>query len=165
MNGQMDLVVGLVALNNGEVVGKTRLQKLVYLLDQCGMESGFEFDYHNFGPFSSELARESDFASETGRLEAREKPGFHEVPYTTFRTIEPSPQNLGKLQADKARSLLGIMARYTALDLEIAATIDWFKDRSDRGAVNEQVQSRKPIKATQERLDKGWRLLSELGIQ
>ena len=164
MNGQMDLVVGLVALNGGEVVGKTRLQKLVYLLDQCRMESGFEFEYHNFGPFSAELARETDFASESGRLRLEEKRGFHEVPYTVFRTEEAAPTTLGKLPADKAKEILAIMARYTALDLEIAATIDWFRDHRDRQTVNREVQIRKPVKATLEHLEKGWRLLSELGV-
>jgi hypothetical protein len=160
----MDLVVGLVALNGGEVVGRTRLQKLAYLLEKCGLKSEFEFEYHNFGPFSAELARESDFARLAGRISAEEKHGFHEVPYTVFTTVEKPPEKLGALASDRARELLGVMKGYTAVDLEIAATLDWFRDAGDRGRVNREVQERKPIKAVPERLERGWKLLGELGL-
>ena len=165
MNGQMELVVGLVALNDGEVVGKTRLQKLAYLLDECGMQSGLEFEYYNFGPFTGELARETDFAVDAGLLAPETKPGFHEVPYTTYRTSEPAPPRLGGLTAEKAKQLLSAMRKYSALDLEIAATLAWFRDSSeDREVVNRLVRERKPIKATPERIMRGWTLLEELGL-
>jgi len=165
MNGQMDLVVGLVALNGGQVVGKTRLQKLAYLLEVCGMSSGLEFEYHNYGPFSSELAREADFAVGAGMLTVESQTGFHEVPYTVFTTKHPAPARLGQLAAENARQKLSIMQKYSALDLEIAATLDWFRDSSsDRGEINDRVVGLKPVKATPVRLERGWQLLSELGL-
>jgi len=42
-----DIVVGIVALNAGRLVGKTRLQKTAYLLEKCGMNAEFNFGYHN----------------------------------------------------------------------------------------------------------------------
>ena len=40
-------VPGLVLANGGELVGSVRLQKVVYLLDQIGLNSGFAFDYRH----------------------------------------------------------------------------------------------------------------------
>ena len=45
-----DIVVGLVALNDKELIGRTRLQKITYLLDRCGAEFGLPFEYYRYGP-------------------------------------------------------------------------------------------------------------------
>jgi len=31
------------------------LQKTIYLLDQLGLNSGFEYQYYHYGPYSREL--------------------------------------------------------------------------------------------------------------
>src|SRR5262249_49914581 len=49
-------VAGLLKLNGGKLVGRTRLQKSVYLLKLSGIDLGFDFDYHYYGPYSEELA-------------------------------------------------------------------------------------------------------------
>ena len=36
------IVVGLIALNGGTLVGRTRLQKQAYLLDKCGASFGLD---------------------------------------------------------------------------------------------------------------------------
>ena len=51
-----DLVVGTVALSGGELVGRIRMQKVVYLLDQLGMRSGATFEYHHYGPYSEAVS-------------------------------------------------------------------------------------------------------------
>jgi len=43
----------LLKAADGELVGKVRLQKTVYLLDQIGMGSGFTYEYHHYGPLLS----------------------------------------------------------------------------------------------------------------
>ena len=40
----------------GQITGKVRFQKIVYLLDQLGFESGFDFEYHHYGPYSEGLS-------------------------------------------------------------------------------------------------------------
>ena len=40
----------------GQVVGKTRLQKMAYLLEMTGLGVGFPFEYRHYGPYSEELA-------------------------------------------------------------------------------------------------------------
>lgn len=52
-------IPGLVAaVPGGELVGKVRLQKTVYLLDQLGLNSGFSYEYHHYGRYSEELAEQ-----------------------------------------------------------------------------------------------------------
>ena len=49
-------IPSLVVAAGGEIVGKIRLQKVVYLLDQMGLNSGFSYQYFHYGPYSEDLA-------------------------------------------------------------------------------------------------------------
>lgn len=160
------LVAQIVALNGGKLIGKTRLQKTVYLLEECGMDGGFFFDYHNFGPFSVELASATDVAQFSKKIKIREKRGYHDVPYSIFETGEPSPKKLGALTAKSAKSLLKLMDAVTANDLEIAATLHFVNSEYD-GEVDadDEVRELKPVKATDERLDRAHSLLEDLGLE
>jgi len=50
-----DKVAAVVDAAGGTLVSRVRLQKTVYLLDQLGLGSGFEFEYHHYGPYSRDL--------------------------------------------------------------------------------------------------------------
>ena len=58
--------VSVIVAAGGAVTGRIRLQKLVFLLDKLGLGSGFEYTYHHYGPYSSELAEAMDFAKAFG---------------------------------------------------------------------------------------------------
>jgi len=157
-----DCIVGIVALNGGRLVGKTRLQKTVYLLEKRGMSVGFDFEYHNFGPFSVDVARATDFAKAEGRLDERPQQGFHGVPYSLFETPERAPDRLGKLSAGEASELLQIMGGYSAIELELAATMAFLADEGESDVDSALIQL-KPAKATEERIARAHNLLDELG--
>ncbi len=160
-----DLVVGVVALNGGQLVSKIRLQKTLYLLEECGLGSALDFDYRYYGPFSAELARAGDEAADSRRLEATEQHGFHEVPYTVYSTQEQPPPQLGELSADRAKELLIIMDGYTAVVLELATTISFLRRYGLADDPVEKMKRLKPLKATPDRLDKVTRLLREVGLE
>jgi uncharacterized protein len=157
-----DVAVGIVALNGGKLVGRTRLQKAAFLLEQAGMNAGLEFFYYHFGPFSAELARGCDEAELDDRLKMEESPGSREMPYTVFTTIESPPSWLGKLSEEHVRELLARMQEYSDVVVELAATIVYLR----RPGVDpiEEVKVRKPLKATPKRLELAQMLIGELGL-
>jgi uncharacterized protein YwgA len=160
------MVAAIVSLNDGSLVGKTRLQKTVYLLDRCGMNSGLEFEYHNYGPFSADLASSVDLAELEGYIEVESKPGFHEVPYSVFEATDDFDGDIGELDEETARQFLATMKRYTAIDLELAATIDFLVTHELAvGDVDKAVTELKPLKATAERLTRAHALLGDLGLE
>src|SRR3546814_3903364 len=53
----------LVRDAGGELVGRTRLQKVAYLTQLAGFADDFQFDYRHFGPFSEELAEAMEIAA------------------------------------------------------------------------------------------------------
>jgi len=159
-----DVVVGIVALNGGELVGRTRLQKTAFLLEHCGMASGVPFDYYRYGPFAAELARGWDEAAAAGRLEMAERPGSHEMPYTVFSTDSEPPEKLGELDRDRAQEFLGVLDRYSDVVIELAATIVYLRERDFSENVIEELKVRKPLKATDKRIKDALELLNRLGL-
>lgn len=160
-----DIVVGIVALNAGRLVGKTRLQKTVYLLEKCDMNAEFDFGYHNYGPFSVDVAQATDFAVAQGRMTETPQPGYHEVPYFVFETLEDEPRSLGNLSSDTAKDFLNTMEKYSAIDLELAATIAFLDEAGVPDSdIDPHIRELKPAKATDDRLETAHRLLNELGM-
>ncbi len=165
------IVVGLIALNGGTLVGRTRLQKQAYLLDKCGASFGLGFTYHHYGPYSFDLVEGLTDAQAEERITIEEHPGRHGVPYAVFRSKEgvESPAHLGELSADKARAQLQKMRKVSDIVLELAATVVFLRDEWDyygKGETDavEETKARKPRKATKERIDKAIALLRDLGL-
>ena len=52
MSTKSDEVRDIVALAGGRIVGKTRLQKAVFILELAGVGFGFEFSYHHLKSFT-----------------------------------------------------------------------------------------------------------------
>ena len=165
MIDQLDLVIGIIAANGGRIVGKTRLQKTVYLLDAAGLNSGFEFEYHNYGPYSSDLATEVDNGVDLKFLETEERFGYHDVPYVIYRTNRSPSDKLGDMSSSVLEKKLSILENYSALVIELAATIHYFGELRSRDEIDIAVKSKKHAKATEERLNQGWELLEKLEIK
>jgi len=157
-----DIVVGIVVLNGGELFGRTRLQKSAFLLEQSGMNSGLEFEYLHYGPYSAELARGWDEAAFDRHITMTERPGSREMPYTVFEARESAPSVLGSLSASRARKLLMEMGTVSDIVLEVAATIVYLRN-SVRDPI-EEVKILKPHKATPRRLAEAIDLIDRLGL-
>src|SRR3546814_4767142 len=122
MTDLVDFAAALVLMNGGQITGKTRFQKMVYLLESQGLGFGVGFDYHNYGPFSADLAHAIDDAVSLGLLEPEERRGYHEVPYTVYRVTSTSPQFADTARTQEMSRALAEMSDYSALELELAAT-------------------------------------------
>ena len=163
MTDLADQVAGLIKLNDGRIVGKTRLQKVAYLLEAKKLGMGIEFDYHNFGPFSEDLALAADDAVALGFVHANEQYGFHSVPYTIYSAAEKCPAfDSGDVRARK--SALNTMNEYSALVLELAATAIYLKNNGYPQEYWNEVKRRKPLKATSELISSAKELNSRLKL-
>ncbi len=171
MNAQ-DIVVNLIALNDNQLIGRTRLQKQAYLLDRCGADFELQFIYHHYGPYCFELAGGADDAQAESQIVIEEKVGRHRVPYAIFSSGKNTrhPPAIGKLNNDKARSLLQKMNGVSDVILELAATIVFLRDEwhyFDKGRIDpvEETKARKPLKATNDRIGKALELLRDLDLR
>jgi uncharacterized protein YwgA len=162
-----NLLSYIVALNtDSRVVGKTRLQKMIFLLDQCGLESNSRYSYHYYGPYSADIAEAAEDATLFGCLEFEEHSGFYNIPYGTYEVSDKNlhiPANIGSLDKDTVQRKINIMSNYSAIELELAATIQYLRKQGSVNAI-EEVKQLKPAKATDSRMARARSLLLEMGI-
>jgi uncharacterized protein len=161
-----DLVVGTVALAGGELVGRIRLQKVVYLLDQLGMGSGAAFEYHHYGPYSEAISDAITDAKFWGHLKEDVKFRVTDgAPYSTFKiSTQVAPINLGDLTAEDARHHLEKFAGYSSTVLELAATVHWLAFVEKVSDWRTEVEVRKAGKTGNGRLQQALLLLKNIGL-
>ena len=161
-----EIVVDAVALSGGSLVGRIRLQKVIYLLDQLGLNSGAPFEYHHYGPYSEAVSDAVVDAKFWGKLE--EATDFRKsdgAPYSTFKAqAADDVVALGEMDADRARDLLARFAGQSSTVLELAATVHWLAFQERVADWRAEIEVRKSGKTGNGRLEKAVALLRELGI-
>ena len=156
-------IAALILLNGGKIVGKTRLQKTVYLLEAMELGFGFWFDYHKYGPFSPEVAFAADDAESLGFIQVGEDYGFHSIPYKIFSATDSAPR-LEEVDAAPRRAALKAMEGYSAMVLELAATAVYLGRNGYPDNAWEEVIKRKTLKASPDRIAQAKALTAALGL-
>ncbi len=132
----------------GKIVGRTRLQKIAYLMELAGLGDGFVFQYRHYGPYSEDLSMAIREAKLFDLVEEEERPaqwGGHYSIYTTR----------GESSAVVARTAFAsTAARIGAIELELAATAAYLYAVEGREDPWEETRRRKPEKARDGRLER-----------
>ena len=146
-------VAAIIRDSGGEIVGRTRLQKVAYLLTEVGLEDGFDFVYKHYGPFSEDLASAARLGSLLGDLDEIERPTAWGGTYSVFSVQGQSGGTSGPRQ-----SLAKLAASADAVELELAATAVFLRKDGYDDPWTETAR-RKPEKATPERVEHAKQLL------
>ena len=141
----------------GRVVGRTKLQKLVYVLVQSGLEPELPYTYKHYGPYSETVAAAARDAHLLGFLREREEPASWGGVYSVY-SFDGPPDN----QVDPVRiELAHIAASADAVELELAATA-LLLAREGRNDAWAETERRKPEKAAAGKLAKAKELYGRL---
>lgn len=134
-------VAGVIAAA-GEVVGRTRLQKMVAILEIAGVGYGFPYDYYKFGPYSEELVESADRAVALGYVFEEERRAAWGGRYSIFRSSAPTSTGVPARDA-----LISLAKGADAVALELAVTAAFLADTGSNDPWQE-VERRKPEKVT-----------------
>jgi uncharacterized protein len=148
-------IAAIIADAGGRVVGRTRLQKIAYLLTITGLESGLAFSYKHYGPYSEDVATGARVGNLLGDLQEDEHAATWGGSYSIYTTQSPSSEN------ESRRQLAGIAAEADAIELELAATAVFLAKEGYPDPWMETAR-RKPEKAGGERLARSKQLLRSL---
>ena len=163
-----EIVAALLKAAGGQLVGRVRLQKTVYLLDQLGLESGFDYDYHHHGPFSRDIDNAVADAEAFGLIE--EKFGRRQVDgarYSIFKLTDEGyelPAMIGHLDEGELQRLLQRFRDANVTVLELAATANWLVEEEKQDDWQEALRRRKGRKVNDGRLDRALALLRDIGL-
>lgn len=137
----------------GNLVGRTRLQKVAYLMQLAGLLDDLGFDYRHFGPFSEDLAQGVQIAAALGFVHEEEKRASWGGKYSVYSTLAS-----GDDKTDPSRATFVQRAsKIGAIELELAATAAFLYAVEGIGRVKdgdpwEETAKRKPEKARDGRL-------------
>jgi uncharacterized protein len=139
--------VKLVASAGGEIVGRTRLQKIGCLLELAGANFGFRYEYHIYGPYSEQLSVAASDADALGLVQVEDRTADWGGRYSIYRAPVEKAEGLpGALKA-----LGKTAAGANSIELELAVTAAFIARDGHPDPWNE-VAFRKKAKATEGRI-------------
>jgi uncharacterized protein YwgA len=138
----------------GELVGRTRLQKVAYLMQLAGFGEELGFEYRHYGPFSEDLARGMAIAAAFGAVKEVEAQADWGDRYSIY-SVEPS----GRSENPARATFVQEAKKIGAIELELAATAAYLFTvegigRTRGGNPWEETRRRKPWKAAEGRLER-----------
>jgi hypothetical protein len=139
-------VVQIVSDSGGRVVGRTKLQKIAYLLEATGLGEGFSFEYRHYGPYSEELTS----AARSARLLRVMTEEEHPTTWGGFYSIYTAPNITS---GETARTQVAkLAAGADPIELELAATAAFLAAEGNTDPWGETAK-RKLEKASASRLE------------
>lgn len=150
-------VTDIIQDAGGRIIGRTRLQKIAYLLAATGLDDNFRFSYKHYGPYSEELASSAKFGALFGNLNERQDQTSWGGSYSTY-TIPSMPDSD---QTGPRHDLASVAVEADSIVLELAATAVFLAHEGYTDPWDETAQ-RKPEKVTTLRLANAKSLLADL---
>ncbi|MBK1665400.1 hypothetical protein CKO38_11495 [Rhodospirillum rubrum] len=151
-------VANIVRAAGGQIVGRTRLQKVAYLSQLAGFPSSFHFEYYHYGPYSEELAAASRIEDAFGLLSETESTASWGGKFSIFKDSSKNPEQIDKSYAKFA----AFAASRNAIELELAATAAFLAKEERCEDPWGETARRKPEKVGDGRLEGAKALYKEL---
>jgi uncharacterized protein len=142
-------VAHIVRDAGNQVVGRTRLQKIAYLLSATGLEGGLPFAYKHYGPYSEELASAARDAALLGLIHETEQQAQWGGVYSTYSFPGAPDMSI----PGPRRQLASEGAAADAVELELVATA-LFLAKAGFSDPWVETARRKPEKADQHRMER-----------
>lgn len=157
-------LAGVIAAHKDRrVVGRTRLQKSIMLLQRMGLESDYEFNMYHYGPYSEGLQAEIGLLEKMGLVEEDVVVKPDQSVYYNFRAKDHNL--IPTLPGPLLKKLRILEEEPDVVVLELAATYDAFREQgSDHDTAIEQLHVKKGRKCGGGNEAKALALLGKLGL-
>ncbi|MDL2298450.1 hypothetical protein LJC40_04825 [Synergistaceae bacterium OttesenSCG-928-D05] len=158
LQDEASLVVDVIKAAGGRLVGKTRLQKTIYLLQVAGWEAGFNYRYYHYGPYSEDLSDATNHGVYLGIVNEKEETTTWGGAYSIYSTTDKTPKT--KMSAPLTK-LIETAAKANSVVLELAATALYLHEEEGIKDPWAETEIRKSTKA-QEHLNEAKALYQDL---
>jgi uncharacterized protein YwgA len=165
-------LISLVLQSAGSIVGRTKLQKLMYLANSIGWRA-LDFKYHNYGPFSDSLAAELDNMRNYGWIEEREISTSHDrllhkysfsnkykrTGLSQLSKIEDSIPN-GRQLISRTKGLVKQLNKFSSDDLQIMSTLVFLRAQDPSMSEEQSIEMTWKLKPqfSRDQISKGRRI-------
>lgn len=156
----------IAAHTDNKVIGRTRLQKTVKLLQRLGLPTDFGYKLHHYGPYSEDLQSEIGLLGNLGFIDEKSHVNNDSTTYYTLEANEFSIPLIDLPEFAHYRETIQIMSKEEIVILELAATYDAYKEMGfDNRDAMERLIRKKGDKCKDGRAEKGLELLEKLGLK
>jgi uncharacterized protein YwgA len=156
-------LAGVIAAHTDRrVVGRTRLQKTVKLLQRLGLPTDYLYTIFFYGPYSEGVHAEIRLLEQLGLIEEEEHVGTEGG--TPYFVLEAQPEAV-MLEIAPWQRAIDTMEQADLVVLELAATYDAFREMgSDHAEALQRLRHKKASKCSAERETRALEVLRQLGL-
>ncbi len=156
------LAAVIAAHPEGHIVGRTRLQKTIKLLQRLGLQTDYDYMLHFYGPYSEGLQAEIGLLENLGLVEEKQSVSRGDRPYYT---IKSKPGAALQEVEEQFGDAIKLIADADPIVLEIAATYDAFRETGmTHEKALEAVRLKKKAKCKHNNDRHALALLKKLGL-
>jgi uncharacterized protein YwgA len=156
-------LAAVIAAHEGrQVVGRTRLQKSVKLLQRLGLPTDYLYTIFFYGPYSEGVFRDIQLLQQMGLItESEHANPDGSAPYFVLQASEQAVM----AEVERWSPAVRRMEQADLVVLELAATYDTFREMgSDHAEALVRLRHKKASKCSEEREGRALELLRELGL-
>ncbi len=149
-----------------KVVGRTRLQKTVKLLQRLGAPMDYDYMIHFYGPFSEGVQSDIGLLETFGFVDEQECIAQDGSPYFILNATDAAQKLAARQEVKQFEAQIKTMNEADTVVLELAATYDAFREMGhDHKTALKRLKRKKGVKCEQGRTDKALKLLKKLGLR
>ncbi|MDY0409526.1 YwgA family protein [Virgibacillus soli] len=145
------------------VTGRKKLQKMIYILQSCGLPFEEKYQFHFYGPYSEELSLRMEELCNLGFIteQKEEKSSYFQYRYEMTKDGEKFLHQFSK-DMPQLEEKANMIIEYSSRFLELVATMLFFRDLP-RDEVIKKVHTVKPKqKYTEKEFQEAWELITKL---
>lgn len=149
----------------GEIIGRKKLQKIVFIAKKCQIPFSEKYKFHMFGPYSEELTLRIEELCNLGFLsETKEsKGGYYQYRY---RLTEAGLKFLQMYQFElpHMESLVSNMNEQSSRFLELVSTIMYFDELVKEDVIDKVFTVKRKQNYTEEEIEKAFSYVEQLKL-
>ncbi|GAA0487681.1 YwgA family protein [Salinibacillus aidingensis] len=149
-----------------ELIGRKKLQKMIYILKKCDYPFSERYQFHFYGPYSEELTLRVQELINLGFLEEEKekKKGFYQYRYSITEEGQKflTHYNINMPDMDQwIEKMKGMSSRF----LELIATMLYFDNRPKEEIEDKVFTVKKKQNYTREELERAWEFIAEMNVK
>ncbi|GAA5415886.1 hypothetical protein Pryu01_00918 [Paraliobacillus ryukyuensis] len=150
-------------MSSGEIVGRKKLQKMIYILKKCDVPFEEKYEFHFYGPYSAELTVRIEELCNLGFIaeQKEKKSNYYQYRYTVTDNGQDF-LNQSMVELPPFEEKIQQMKEKSSRFLELVSTMLFF-DHLSNSEIEEKVQVvKKSSNYTAEDLQQAWQFIEEM---